>query len=684
MPTTIARRLLLTLPDVAALARVQRPVPSMWRTRLAATATPFPTATVTSGAQELFDAHEVADWLVSTEHGTNPHVREELALFAAFDDASGLGAEVVFAGMTALLALKVATGQQLAGQSAAEVLDLADDVDPLDQSLYSEIAALGEDLTAYADHADAMASAAYTPAAAFESLMAHRGRWGLRTAAERALAPAARDLVARLAAGLTPAEHAGVTAVVDPSGGSDLLVTLRPHLADDAPMSALIDRTHEGSRLAERRLRTHGWHVGAVAVDDGGRLALPGACTVVSQLPPTGAARADDAAVLTALDDVALAMSDDDRAVVVGPSRVLTGALSSRESRSARADVLRTDRVRAIVRLPAGLLPAHPRHQLALWVLGPAHPDVAIADRWTTVADLSSSALDAATVSDLLTDVIAAMGGRTDVRVHAFRFARLVPTSALLASSGDLVGALRLRARRSALDPADAAIRVQELLAALGPQPGVHLGVHVEHCRRSATQRVTLGELAAARAVRLVPGHRIATADVTTGQSVRVIGPDELLGRRALGERTLDRLVFSTRYPAARYTEPGDVVFCSTPGIGALVDRHGLSVVQFPARILRVDHDRAPGLVAEVLAADLRSAPVVGGWRTWPVRVAPPGRAPALAATLDRVTDARAEAARRLAALDELAATLVDGVTSGALTLNSSPVPDDDQHDKEG
>jgi hypothetical protein len=552
VPTTIARRLLLTLPDVAALARVQRPVPSMWRTRMAGTATPFPAAAVRSGAQELFDAHEVADWLVSTGHGTNPHVREELALFAAFDDASGPGPEVVFAGVTALLALKVATGQQLSGRSAVEVLDLADDVDTFDQFLYSEIAALGEHLTTFADHADAMASAAYTPAAAFESLMVQRGRWGVRSAPERALAPAAPDLVARLAAGLTAAEHTGATAVVDPSGGSDLLVALRRHLTDDALTSALIDRTHDGSRLTERRLRAHGWHVAALAVDDGGRLALPGACTVVAQLPPTGAARADDAAVLTALDDMALAMSDDDRAVVIGPSRVLTGALGSRESRSARADVLRTDRVRAIVRLPAGLLPAHPRHQLALWVLGPAHPDVAIADRWTTVADLSASTLDAATVSDLLTDVIAAMGSRSDVHGHAFRFARLVPTSALLASSGDLVGALRLRPRRLALEPADAAVRVQELLATLGPQPGVHLGVDVEHRRRGATQRVTLGELAEGRAVRLVPGHRIAARDIVAGQSVRVIGSDELLGRRVLGERTLDRLVFSTRYPAAR------------------------------------------------------------------------------------------------------------------------------------
>ncbi len=683
MPTTIARRLLLTLPDVAALARVQRPVPSMWRTRMAGTAMPFPATAVRSGAQELFDAHEVADWLVSTGHGTNPHVREELALFAAFDDASGPGPEVVFAGVTALLALKIATGHQLSGRSAVEVLDLADDVDTFDQFLYSEIADLGEHLTTFADHADAMASAAYTPAAAFESLMLHTARWGLLTTPERALTPAALDLVARLAAGLTPVERAGATAV-DPSGSSDLLVALRRHLADDALTSALIDRTRDGSRLTERRLRTHGWHVAALAVDDGGRLALPGACTVVAQLPPTGAARADEAAVLTALDDVALAMSDEDRAVVVGPSRVLTGALGSRESRSARADVLRTDRVRAIVRLPAGLLPAQPRHQLALWVLGPAHPDVAIADRWTTVADLTASTLDPATVSDLLTDVIAAMGSRSDVHAHAFRFARLVPTSALLAAGGELVGAPRLRPRRSSRASVDAAVRVQELLAVLGPQPGVHLGVHVEHRRRSATQRVTLGELATTRAVRLVPGHRIAAADITAGQSVRVIGPDELLGRRALGERTLDRLVFSTRYPAARYTEPGDVVFCSTPGIGALVDREGLSVVQFPARILRLDRGRAPGLVAEVVAGDLRSAPVGGGWRTWPVRLAPPGRAQALAATLDHVTDARAEAAQRLAALDELAATLTDGVTSGALTLTSSPVPDDDPQDKEG
>ncbi|MDJ0355463.1 hypothetical protein [Paenarthrobacter sp. PH39-S1] len=50
----------MSLSDVAALARVQRPVVSMWRTRSAASAHPFPLPARTVRGRDVFDAAEVA------------------------------------------------------------------------------------------------------------------------------------------------------------------------------------------------------------------------------------------------------------------------------------------------------------------------------------------------------------------------------------------------------------------------------------------------------------------------------------------------------------------------------------------------------------------------------------------------------------------------------------------------
>lgn len=390
--------------------------------------------------------------------------------------------------------------------------------------------------------------------------------------------------------------------------------------------------------------------------------------------------------VLAAIDDIALAMDDDDRAVIVGPASALADATRSTSVESARDALLRTDRVRAIVRLPAGLWTARPRQQLAVWVLGPAHKDVAIGDRWITVADLGAAALDDPATEDLVTDIVAAMGNRDAVRSHAFRFAQLARAGAVLASSGDLVRGSRPRARRSQQDPAETAVRVAQLIQeANRAESPARIQLEVEHRAPGQSRVVTLGELAAAGTVRVIPGNRLDPADVTSSADVPVIGADEVVGTRRVGERTIDRLTFSTRYPSGRYTEPGDIVFCSSPaGVGAVVDVAGFSVVMAPARVLRLNRHAPPGLVPDAVARALTEAPPAGGWRAWPVPLVPTDQASALERALAEIFTARANAERRLATLEALAATLTDGVTSGALTLNSPTPTDDDPTGQEG
>jgi len=687
--TSSGHRLLLTLPDVAALARVQRPVVSMWRTRSVATDNPFPEPAVRSGTQVLLDADEVADWLLATGHGNNPDVREELALFAAIDAASTApGAPdraAAFAGLTALLAVKATTGEPLTGLRPAELLDLADDVDPHDTALYTEVAALGEHLQDLAAHADAVASASYTSAAAVEALMAHRFRHGPRAYADTALTPAALDLTARLAAALLgePAPAPGPTSeatVVDPSGGSDLLVALRRRLADaDLPTLAL-PSTRAGShmvRLARRRLLAHGWWPGDVAADDAGRLALPGRTLVLAQFPSPDRPVMSDEEVLAAIDDVAVAMDDDDRAVVIGPASALADRPRTAAVDAARTDLLRTDRVRAVVRLPQRLWTARPQQRLAIWVLGPAHPDVPIGKRWTTVANLDGVTLTDTVAEDVVTDVVAALADRATVRAHAFRFARFAATSALLAGSGDLVGTPSPRPLRPRTPPAETALKVADLVeeATRAGTTAPDLCLAVEHREPTSTKTATLGDLVAAGAARVIPGNRLDPADIATGGSVRVIGPEEVLGARRIGERTLDRLTFSARYPVGRYTEPGDVVFCTSPEVGAVVDVEGFSVVAAPARVLRLDRTREPGLIADVVTQDLRTASPKARWRSWAVRLAPASQAAALEAALAVVGQHLAAAQARLRALSDLAETLTDGVVTGALTVTTPPHP---------
>ena len=117
--------MLISLADVARLAQVQRPAVSMWRSRSAASDSPFPRAIDRSGAQERFDAEQVVNWLERTGRGNNPDVRADVAAFASPAGLSLLDCKGLFSGLTALLALKAVTGGQLGGLDAESLRDLA-------------------------------------------------------------------------------------------------------------------------------------------------------------------------------------------------------------------------------------------------------------------------------------------------------------------------------------------------------------------------------------------------------------------------------------------------------------------------------------------------------------------------------------------------------------------------------
>lgn len=627
----------VSLSDVARLAGVQRPVASMWRKRPHATR-PFPTPVAVIGGQERFDAFEIADYLAATGRG-NIHVeREDLAAHATLTGAPGLTQPTAFEGLTALLTLSVLTGEPLADLTRTDLLALTADADPNDTLLRREVEAVSAQLELLAAHADALADASYSVPAAFELLLRQQ-QHAMAGRAAVALRAEAIDLVSQVARALAAeaAWDAPLFVDVTDSSGDLLLGAISGYAAEPAPSAATLALDTPSARLLRRRLQVHDIHRVDVTIDEDGDLTLPrrgfDGNIHVLQLPTLATPTMTDVQVLDTVGDLLVQLADDSRVVVLGPARALTDRPSSTEADRARDAVLRGGRLRAAIRLPAGLMIQSPRRHLALWALGPAHAEVPIAERATVVGDLTATALGASAIADVVTDVIAAMTSPREARTHAYRFASPVTTATLIPGRKALVSS---RIRRGS----------------------------------STAEVLSLGEAVARGMCRVLPGNRVPADDlIDTGR--RVIGPDELTGTAAWGSRAVDPVTFPAAYPSSRYTEPGDVIFSTTPQVAARVDREGGSVVLSPARTVRLvrDPDRGiPPLVPDVIVTDITNAArsatgEAKDWRRWPIRLVPRERRATLTDELGRIAAERGALAARLAELDTRAARAIDDAT---------------------
>lgn len=678
----IGTTLLLSKPDIAALAKVQRPVVTMWITRHRASSTPFPAPVSRRGREEVFRGSDVVEWLRARGLGNSESLLEDLAMYAALDHGSVLDADVVFHGLTALLCVKDMLGHELTGLDAADLLDEADELDPDDDFLFGEIEALGDYLPIFAEYADRMSDAAYNPRQAFESLMAQRFRMQRAELADSALAPRALDLCARLCAALvTDAD----CVFVDPSAdGSDLLVALRGVLPEsDEPIATTGELPTAASRLARRRLAIHHWRRrGAPAEGFGADFTIDGPAMFLTQFPSPATVGLSEAQILASIDNIVLQMADEHCGVVIAPASALVDPLRDRESRLLRAGVLRSDRVRAIVRLPEGLLTTRPGLSMALWILGAADPSIKPAERWTVLADLGATELDDATAERLIADVTAAMGTRRSVWAHAFHFGVLAQTATLLADDRRALTPSTGRRRRRGPSGAESAGRAIELIDAVNRVADLArstLQLDLEYREAGAPRLPTIGALLADRDIRLVPGNRIDESDIEGGNGIRIIGTDEIVGVSRIGCRRIDRLVFARQYPSGRYTEPGDIVFCTNPRFGAIVDHEGSAVVHSPARILRVVDPSDSGLLPDLVARHLMST-VPGtrpsqairsgnDWKSWQVPKVPFAEIKRVQSAFDDLRERRHSAAELLDHLDQLTSTLVDGLAHGVLTV---------------
>lgn len=671
---------LLSLTQIAKLARVERPVVSMWKRRAEGSAFPFPAPADSQDGALLFDADDIVRWLETTGRGNNRTVAADAAAHR------GTPASASADGVTALIALRAAIGRPLAGLAAGELLDAADAADPDDDCLYSEVEAIA-DPAGLSLFVDQLVEAAFGEGEAVER--------AVRTARTRADATALSPMGVALGAALLEAVSSRLRSsgadvppvIIDPSGDAvdilvsavtaaaeadDQLVAISP--AAPAPAPAL--PAAACAREARRRLRAHGVHV----IPDGHAGAAADRSELLVQVLGTPRGRPGLTEQLQLLDDSVMRLPSGDTAIILGSASVLCDGALPREADGIRAGLLRTGRVRAIVRLPRGLRPSAPRQHLALWVIGAPPADVELTDRWIMSADLSTGLPDSGSQRQLASDLAFSLGGLAELRAHAFRFLRPAPARRLLASTVSLVAAASdtSSTRSSPGTPAELALRVEDLAGVLGLPLTVRPSSPTSE-RRSSARPATIGECIAARHLRRLPGTRIGPivepGAAGTGR-IPVIGTDEVLDPSRLGTRSVDRLRVAGEFPSARFTEPGDVVFITSPRPAALIDREGFGVVLAPARVLRITGEGDAELVPEVLVADIgaRAASDIE-WRAWPLRSVDARQKPALTPVLHAIEAERAEAQKRLAQLDDLERTLVDGLARDALQLTTPDAP---------
>lgn len=668
----------LSLSDIARLAQVRRPVVSVWRTRAAASDLPFPAPREGVVGEERFDVDAVVEWLETSGRGNNRDVRADAPACSLPAGLSLRDDPLLFDGLTALLCLKVISGVELGGASPPDVHRIAAGADPDDRLLRRELQQLGSRLGAVAAYADQLADAAFGSAPALEGLLNQRFRHGLTPSVKSAVAAPVHDLVAAICHSLARDCGAEPARYVDPNGtGGDLLLSVVLADADQAPdVFATRDDT-PAARLFLRRLRMHDIHVETVP----GALAALGPAVLLAHFPTSGPSATDGKAVLDTIDEIALSSSDDQRAVVVAPASLLIDRLGNRSLHQLRSQVVRTGRVRAMVRLPVGLVPHRSRQALALWVLGPDLAGHNLDERRIAVVNVSDAALTDVLIGQLRDDVVAATAEPRLARAHSYARARLVLTAAVLAQQGALLPP-RPTVTRPDVEAAAAVVLLERWRTDLRDSADALGGISIDVGASRVPAPITLGEATGSRLVRVLPGNRMGF-DLREDGNVPVLGVPELIGDGVRGSRCVDRLTFLGTHEAARLTEPGDVVFCTSPRPRAVVDEAGGSAVQYPARVLRVDPVRGEGLIPLLVASAVNAQPARSrAWRSWSLPRVSAGQVVPVGTALDALDHEKAATRARLDELDELHHTLVQGVTDGLFALTSTAhMPHDKKKD---
>lgn len=608
---------LLSLSDIAGLARVQRPVVSTWRRRY----TDFPAPEAEEGNRTWFDGRAVADWLTTHGLGNTPtdEITPELIAHGLVRLAEEIGAQRLVSMLGALLCLHHMDDKPLSDTTKGALLDRVERMDPEDEFFLRELKEVPELSARLAPVAEELIEAAYTPGGAHEHLMSHRHRLGLTGPDTGSLSPELRSLLVRVADPLGHVSDNGMLSVADPHALSgDLLRDIVATLDDpsDSTVLAAEERT-DLARLIRRRLLLAGVDEIFLDVQAGTeldeRMADPD--LVVTLLPYQAGESRSRAWFLEEIEALGVLLRPGRTAVIIGPADALVGEVDTKEAQI-RSRLLRSELVESVTTLPGGADPSRPGYGSALWTL--RREPVANARGRVLISDIGDQPLNEEVRNTLAEDILLWRAEGHHMGGHDARYGLPVTIKDLEERFGEPLlppgpPISRILSRTAHDRPAliaEAEIRLSEaekrarehaeidgplrgaLERRVGPTPG----------------RVTVSTLVQQGRVRPVKGHRVADEHIDPAGQVDVLGPGEVLGQAPLGGRRIDRLVLAAEYPHVALTKPGDVIYTSSPEFGVLVDHEGTSLVAFPARVLRVNPKARKALSPRVLALLLEGA----------------------------------------------------------------------------
>lgn len=608
---------LVTMPDIARLARVTRQAVTNWRTRPAST--PFPDPVTAADGLDWFDSAQILDWLDATGRGRNLEARLDapaLAVPATLD----LEQAVV------LLTLRANGTQDIGPLSTTERIMLAEEIDPEDRFLLSEarVAAADDDVAAYVDE---LLAAAYGPADALARLYDTRPARG-----DRGFAP---DLIMAL-----QSIAGSCRTFLGPDGVAvELQVEPRARQIAAGFQTALVSDSANRSML--RHLTLDG-----LTIDPGDGPSV----RITSVLDR------DNKRVLAAADEVALDLEDGQVAVIVGPAAALCDRLTGDLYDDRRQTLqMQTCSLVAAFRLPRGLWREAHRKTVGLWVLrGGA------AAKGVVVADLSGRPVDPAGLAD---DVLGAL---EQSRARAYRYGRVLPYNEVWTRDTVVMPGIGTVAASAASSPYDRV--VEATLVTSEPIDGFDLPLKKPKARVSIAPR-SLGELVDSRTIKLYSGTRIHTDHLDPAGSLAVLSadPNTVHGH-------IDPFTAADHYSHAVRTEPGDVVFSASSTPRALVDQAGGSLVATPSRILRIDPSRT-GIGPHALAAAINAMATSSEWKTWPIPAIPAAATSVLEDSLTAALDHLDELRRHEDATTSVITNLIQGVADGSVALEAPTTP---------
>lgn len=613
----------LTLQDIAQLTDVTRQAVTNWRRRptVRGQHLPFPKPVEPVGEIERFDREEILKWLLATGRGQNADSGIDAPALAVPD-------EVTLHDAVTLLTLRAAIGDDLSQMSATERTALAEQIDPDDQFLLSEVQSL-DDQDRLVTYVDTLIDASYGPTDALDRLYTTRlARWE----GDRGLTDELVKLLTKLAA--TCREHIGPDDVA-----IDLRIDRRAHGIAQGFASV----RPSGKNLKTREMLRH------LAID-GIEITTNASSPIVRVISGIGL---EDHAVVDLADRTALGLRPNDIALVLGPASALCDPLRG-EMASLRSGTLEMCILVAALRLPRGMRREAYRQSLGLWIFkGGANAERLIA------ADLVGESVD---MDDLASDVAGALEQTSS---RAYRYGRPILRKeaqgrAAVVATG--VRAVRLLGAGSTThsDRVTAATLVtRESLSGFDvlvtPTPPA-----------IATTPRSLGEMVAARKIELLSGCRVNAEHIEPSGTIRVLSADP-----APNEPKIDPLVAAEQYRHAKRTKPGDVIFIDRPRPAALVDDVGDSLVRTPSRILRLP--AGAGIGPRALAEVINHLPDdAGEWGTWSIPSLAADQIDGVERTLADAEVHVAELRRREIAMDELVTNLIQGLAVDGLVITSS------------